>query len=106
MKKRIGTKLYDTESAELIAGTIFGDVYRKRTRDREWFVVNGGHIIPMPDAEARSMLGENAYTEKEPDTNSIMVRVDRETHARIAAEAKARGIPIGEVIRRMAENLV
>ena len=106
MKKRIGSKLYDTEKSELIAETVMGDVYRKRTREREWFLVSGDHVIPLTDAEARAMLGENAYPERKIDTDSIMIRVDRETHAVIARKAKADGLSITAEMRQIVKNMV
>lgn len=109
MKKRIGTKVYDTESSELIADTIWGDIYRKKTRNREWFIVYrspGGKIETLSDAEARAMLGESSYREKEPDTNSVMIRVDRETHAVIAKKAKEDGVSITEEMRRITKNML
>ena len=101
MKKRIGTKIYDTETSEVVSVSPLGTLYRKRTRAREWFLQNGETIVPMTDREARAMLGESAYREREPDTNSIMVRVDRDTHRIIADEAKRRGISMTEAIRAL-----
>ena len=106
MKKRIGTKLYDTATAEFISETVFGNLYRKRTRDREWFLLNGDIIMPMSDAEIKAMLGEVSYREKEPDTGSIMIRVDRETHAVIARKAKEDGVSITEEMRRITKNML
>ena len=106
MKKRIGSKIYDTSTSELITETVFGMLYRKRTREREWFLVSDAHILPMEDAEARAMLGETAYREREPDTSSIMIRVDRETHAIIAEKAKKDGVSITEEMRRIMKNML
>ena len=106
MKKRIGTKIYDTETSEAVFASPLGMLYRKRTRAREWFLQNGEHIVPMTDREARAMLGESVYREREPDTNSIMVRVDRETHAIIAEKAKKDGVSITEEMRRIMKNML
>lgn len=105
MKKRIGTKLYDTEKSEHISWTEMGDLFRKRTRDREWFLVCGEDILPLKDKEARALLGENVYHEKPPKSVRIMVGIDRETHDKIAKAAKKKGVPISEIIRDLAENL-
>ena len=104
MKKRIGSKLYDTEKSELICRMEEGSVYRKRTREREWFLVSGDSIEPLEDAEARAMTG--TCEDPEPESKDIMVRVDRKTHAVIAAEAKRQGCSISEMIRKMSENMV
>ena len=106
MKKRIGTKVYDTETAELVSASALGNLYRKRTRAREWFLINDGNILPMTDREARAMLGENTYIEKEPETNSIMIRVDRQTHAVIAEKARKDGVSITEEMRRITKNML
>ena len=106
MKKRIGTKLYDTETAELITASAFGKLFRKRTRGREWFLLNGNHIVPMTDREARAMLGESSYKEREPDTKTVMIRVDRETHGIIAKKAKADGLSITEEMRKIVKNML
>ena len=106
MKKRIGSKLYDTDSAELITEAGVGTVYRKRTRGREWFLVIGKIIEPLTDDEARAIIGETAYRERQPDPESWMIRVDRETHERIADEASKTGRSMTEIVRRLSETLV
>ena len=106
MKKRIGSKLYDTDTSELIAETVMGDVYRKRTRDREWFLVNvADYIEPLDDAEARAMIGESSYRERPPESKRIMIGIDRETHDKIASAAKRQGVSIADVIRQLAKTL-
>ena len=105
MKKRIGSKLYNTETSELVYATDLGNLYRKRTRDREFFLVNGKHILPMTEAEARAMLGESSYIEKKPENARIMIGVDRETHAKISQVAKKKGVPISEFMRDWAKTL-
>ena len=103
MKKRIGSKLYDTETSELIADVGVGILYRKKTREREWFLQIGQYIEPLEDAQARALLGENVYHEKPPESNRIMIGVDRETHAKISRAAKKKGVPISEFMREWAK---
>ena len=105
MKKRIGTKIYDTDSSELIADVGVGILYRKRTRFREWFLVVGKFIEPIEDAQARALLGKSAYHEKPPESKRIMIGVDRQTHAKIAQAAKKEGLPISEFMKKWAEML-
>ena len=105
MKKRIGSREYDTESAELIAEAGVGTVYRKRTRGREWFLVIGDRIEPLTDDEARSIIGETVYRERQPDPESWFVRVDKETHDRLSAESKRRGVPISVLVKEWAVDL-
>lgn len=105
MKKRIGTKLYDTDSSELVADVGVGILYRKKTREREWFLQIGQYIEPVEDERARALFGENVYHEKPPESKRIMIGVDRQTHAKIARAAKKEDLPISEFVKKMAENL-
>ena len=89
MKKRIGSKLYDTETSELVCHIDGGQLYRKRTRDRECFaVMDDGTVQPMPD-----------MTEK-PEPLEYRVRVDKETYQRISDTAAAEGISMAQVVRK------
>lgn len=105
MKKRIGSKLYDTETSELIADVGVGILYRKKTREREWFLQIGQYIEPVGEAQARALLGENIYIEKPPESKRIMIGIDRQTHEKIARAAKKKGLPISEFMREWAKEL-
>lgn len=105
MKKRIGSKLYDTETSEHISWTEIGDLFRKKTREREWFLVCGEDILPLKDKEARALLGENVYHEKPPKSVRIMIGVDRVTHEKIARAAKKKDMAISEFMREWAKEL-
>lgn len=106
MKKRIGSRYYDTETAELIAENAFGKIYRKRSRGREWFVVwsDPELIDPLDDAQARAMLGESYVEDPEPRFTTIWV--DRETHAKIAEMARRDSVTITEEVRRIVETVI
>ena len=110
MKKRIGTKVYDTETAEAVCTIDGGQLYRKRTRDREWFaVMDNGTVRPLDVYDPYDMLlmeTGHVPADPEPETASTMSRVDRETHARIAAAAKRNGVSITEMVRRLAESVI
>ena len=62
MKKRIGTKLYDTDTSELVCEYDMGKVYRKKTGDGEFFVHNEqtGIIIALEYDTAKEIIKENA----------------------------------------------
>ena len=106
MKKRIGTKLYDTVTAELIADVGMGLLYRKRTRNREWFLVVDGIILPMTDVEARAALGESSYRENQPpEPTAYMLRVDKETREIINAKADEANMSVTKFMRKIAEEL-
>lgn len=101
MKKRIGSRLYDTDKSELVADVGVGILYRKRTREREWFMLIGDIIEPLEGAEAFALLGKTAYREKPVDEKRIMIGVDRQTHAKISQLAKKDNLSIAEEVRRI-----
>ena len=109
MKKRIGSKLYDTESSELVCRIDGGQLYQKRTRDREWFVVyDNGDIRPLDVSNPLDMqLMESGHTfaDPQPDTPSTMIRVDRLTHERIKNAAREKNLSISEFLRQYADTL-
>lgn len=111
MKKRIGSKLYDTETSELVCSIDGGQLYRKRTRDREWFAVfDNGTIRPLDVYDPLDMaLMETGHIppealDEEP-AYADRIRVDPETHARIAAAAKSRGVSMSQFFRTLAQSL-
>ena len=110
MKKRIGSKLYDTDTAELVCGVDGGQLYRKKTRGREWFAVfDDGTVKPLDVYDPLDrLLMETGHLPKmdEPASDSVMVRVDRETHAKIANVAKTRGQSITKTIAQIVNKYV
>ena len=105
MKKRIGTKLYDTDKSELIAETADGKIYRKRTRARDWFIVtHDGQLDTIEENNVRDLLGDEVYNEKKlPDTDFTWIRVDRKTHGVIFQKAKEDNVSITEEVKRIIE---
>ena len=110
MKKRIGSKLYDTDKSELVCGIDGGQLYQKRTRGREWFaVMDDGTIRPLDvyDPLDRLLMETGHLPEQaEPTNDSVMVRVDRETHEKIANIAKMRGQSITKTIAQIVNKTV
>ena len=112
MKKRIGSKLYDTDTAEPICSIDGGRLYRKRTRDREWFAAfDDGSIRPLDPYDPIDMLlmetghlPAGALEDPEP-VYADRIRVDPDTHARISAASKRLGCSMAEVVRRLAKDL-
>ena len=106
MKKRIGTKLYDTGASEMVANVGVGILYRKRTRKREYFLLIGGdHIEPLTDKEAQVLLGEDVRIDKKLDTDSVMIRVDRKTHTKIADRADKEGLSMAKYMKKLVDSL-
>lgn len=109
VKKRIGSKLYDTDTAELLCSIDGGQLYQKRTRDREFFaVMDDGTVRPLDVYDPIDrLLMETGHlpTEVWEEPRSVMVRVDPDTHAILKAKAKAEGRTITQLMRQIAETL-
>lgn len=104
MKKRIGTKLYDTETSEKVADVGVGILYRKRTRKREWFLLIGDFIEPVDDRQAKALLGEDVRVLRAAEPVTTTIRVDSETHRKIEARADAEGLPISKFVKKWAKE--
>ena len=109
MKKRIGSKLYDTETSELICRIDGGQLYRKRSREREWFAVyDDGRIRPLDVSRPQDVL--LMKTGNLPDDafdyvpQGVMVRVDPETLAILKQKAAERGISVSALVREFARK--
>lgn len=110
MKKRLGSKIYDTDTAELVCPIDGGQLYRKRTRDREWFAVfEDGTIRPLDvynPADVLLMetghLPDDAFDD--PDPTGKNVRLDPETWSILTAASKAEGIPVTGLVRRAVQK--
>ncbi len=104
MKKRIGTKLYDTELSEMVADVGVGILYRKKTWKRDWFLVIGDHIEPVDEPQAKALLGDDVRFEKKPNTDKTTLWVDRETYKKIADKAETEGLPISQFLKKWANE--
>ena len=60
MKKRIGTKLYDTDKSEFICESPLGQIFRKKTGLGEYFACNGDTIIALEYDTAKEIAKSNA----------------------------------------------
>ena len=61
MKKRIGTKLYDTEKSDFICKSDLGKIFRKKTGFGEYYAYNEQtqNIVPLEYAVAKDMVKAN-----------------------------------------------
>ena len=94
MRKRIGTRIYDTETAELIYENGGQRVYRKRTRGRECFMTDGSELFPLT-AEESAVFCEPT------EAKTYFVRLDRESHTRLAELAKAEDCTMSEAVKKL-----
>lgn len=104
MKKRIGSRIYDTQKSERIEKTAFGDIYKKRTG--EYFLAYDDYIMPLEVAEAKAMLGEDVRYKKEPEIDRTTLWVDRETRDRIANAAKKENLSVTDFLHNLAEKML
>ena len=79
MKKRIGTKLYDTDLSEFICESVYGRIYRKRTGLGEFFAHNETEnaIIPLEYETAKEIVKNNAPKETYTTLFSISGKDDK-----------------------------
>ena len=109
IRKRIGSRLYDTESSECVCTIDGGFLFQKKTRDREWFAVyDDGSVRPLNPCDPLDMLlmeTGHTFTDPQPETASTSIRVDRWTHGRIQDAAREKGLSISEFLRQYAETL-
>ena len=109
VKKRIGSKLYDTNTSECLCTIDGGILFQKRTRDREYFaVMDDGTVRPLDVYDPIDrLLMETGHLPNEvwEEPRSVMVRVDPDTHAILKAKAKAEGRTITQLMRQIAETL-
>lgn len=109
MRKRIGSKLYDTDSAELICSIEGGQLFRKRTRDREWFAVfDDGTIRPLDVYNPLDVLlmetGKVVPDVVKPEPQEYRIRVDHDTYKRIADAAALEGVPMSQIVRKLVKS--
>ena len=97
MKKRIGSRIYNTETADLIYEEGGLHIYRKQTRGRECFAVEGEELRPLT-AE------ESAHYCEPAEPSVYLVRLDRESHSLLAELAKAEDCSMSEAVKRLIFN--
>ena len=94
MKKRIGTRIYDTETADLIHEAGGVRVYRKQTRGRECFAEIGGELHPLTETEASQYC-------RPAEPKTYFVRLDHDSHAKLAEIAKSEHCTMSEAARKI-----
>ena len=105
MKKRIGSKLYDTDTTPHIAVNNNGDVlYQKQTREREVFIVRGDEIIPLTLAEAFDLFPGAVIAAQPTGTSGYQVRVDKDTHAKLREMADERKTTISNIVKELVSK--
>lgn len=113
MKKRIGTKLFDTETSECCKVTESGRLYRKKTRDRGFFFVyNNGDVVPLTDEDISALesnfntaqLGNLFASQKATGSSGYQVRVDKQTHDKLRKASKEQGVTISTVVKELVAD--
>ena len=105
MKKRIGSRLYDTDTSELMCSIEGGQLYQKRSRGREWFaVMNDGTIRPLdiynPEDRLLMETGKLPADLTKPEPAEYRVRLDSETYDLVVGAAESEGVSMAQIVRR------
>ena len=105
MKKRIGSRIYDTDTSELVCSIEGGQLYQKRSRGREWFaVMNDGTIRPLDVYNPMDMLlmetGKLPADLTKAEPKEYRVRLDAETYDLVSEAAESEGVSMSQIVRR------
>lgn len=105
MKVRIGSRNYNTETSELVCRIDGGQLYRKRTRDREWFAVfDDGTVRPLDVYDPLDMLlmetGKLPVDLTKAEPKEYRVRLDAETYDLVSEAAESEGVSMSQIVRR------
>lgn len=104
MKKRIATKIYNTDTADYICeknGTI---LYQKRTRERGLFIVDGDEIKPVTKEQALEIFPDAEIFPRAAENLTYTIRVDKQTYKTILEEAEKRGSSMARLVAMFAEE--
>ena len=115
MKKRIGSKLYDTETSERICHIDGGWLYRKKTRGREWWAAfDDGTFRPLDISKPADMalmaschleMINTDITGTPTGSSGYVVHIDKETHEKLTVMSKEQGIPISQIVKKIVSKL-
>lgn len=103
MKKRIGSRIYDTNTAERICSIEGGSLYQKRTRNREWFAVyDDGTIRPLDpyDPSDQYLMETGKPAALQPEPAEYRIKLDADTWHTIKDTALRTNTTMAEVVRR------
>ena len=105
IKKRIGSKLYDTNTSECLCTIDGGILFQKRTRDREYFaVMDDGTIRPLDVYNPMDMLlmetGKLPADLTKAEPKEYRVRLDAETYDLVSEAAESEGVSMSQIVRR------
>lgn len=106
MKKRIGSRLYNTDTAECIAESI--GLYRQRNR-QTYFIYDGQEIKPIEYNEAEKLLLEigikDTTTHKAGKNGQTKIGVSPDAADRLAAFCRVHGVTQKKVIEDFIYSL-
>lgn len=106
MKKRIGTKVYDTEKAICVLPD-YG-LYRQKT-NQTYFLFDGETIKPLDFSEAKRILSENGIeniTRRKPAKNGVVtIHISPEAADKLFSYCQEHGITQKKVIEDFIATL-
>lgn len=111
MKKRIGSKIYNTETAKLIAYTDDLMIYQKQGYPFDLYKIDDmDNITDLSLSDFKDICKDPAIRilseirTAPADRSFLSITLDRETHARIKQAAEAKNISMADYIRQKIDD--
>ena len=108
MKKRISTKLYNTDTADLVCEKDGVILYQKKAKGRELFIVDEHGIKPVSTEQALAVFPDAKISQRvngAVGTFGYHVRVSKDTYEKLLKVANDKNISIANVIAMLSEKL-
>ena len=113
MKKRIGSKLYDTDRGELILqDPITGQDLYKQPKKRSFYLFDGGSIEPLTFDQAAEIIRSKGdpelyrYLEVKPDARGCTkISVTVRHYNKLQAFASRQGLSVKSLIESFIDSL-
>ena len=109
MKKRIGSRIYDSEKSEKICDIEGGSLYRKRSHGKEWFIIfENGAIRPLYDSNSKDkeLIDVGLQYVDKSKTSRTTIWVDRETYDLLASYADRNNMSITQAVKNIVESVI
>lgn len=105
MRKRISTKLYDTDTADIICHKEGVFLYQKRARERGLFIVDGDEITPITKDQAMEMFPGAEISPRSIGSSGYRICVDKETYNKLLKTAQRRNTTMSNIVAMLVEDL-
>lgn len=105
MRKRISTKVYDTDTADIISKKEGLYLYQKRSRERGLFIVNGDKIIPVSRDLAMAMFPDAEISPRSVGSSGYRICVDQKTYDKLLNTAQRRNTTMSNIVAMLVEEM-